>query len=274
MNEEIIPEYEPSMYELIELDRRTDQAMLDFFGFIDRKVVEAQPDFLDELAFVAWIRFVSGAINKNANRDPFRSAVRSVLPSVSSFHYDAREISRMMFHEVASRLSKMLWEGRRQKDARKRAQRAKKCESRPERRERLKRIAESGVGKQAELGLKGVKNAASETPIASLPPQTEHHLQIPDNRERNLVMPVIEAEVYFQCLRPLAQQKEEELMAQCVSDTLQVMHTSETTVELAARSVAYERGIPKLLKAIVRRTNEFLDAHPSYIRAVEPNESS
>jgi len=64
--------------------------------------------FFDELANIAWFTMAEECRMHGKMKNSFRAVVEFVTPHVSDRHHDAKEILRMMRHEIGSRLSAII----------------------------------------------------------------------------------------------------------------------------------------------------------------------
>lgn len=113
--------YEPSPLELEEAESRAyDNAIQNLDEILMfEKYRHENGDYLKELAEEAYFCFVTIYSKSPKNKKfVFIDSVISVLPPISNLHRDKGELMRMMIKEISSRLSKMLWENRREKEAR------------------------------------------------------------------------------------------------------------------------------------------------------------
>jgi hypothetical protein len=111
---------EPTNSELEAIDAKAyDNALQNLHEiWIFEKNQSDRGDYLDELANEAWFYFVTVYSKNPKNKTLFIESVLNVIPHISDFHRDKGEILREIIHEVASRLSKMIWKNRQRKKAR------------------------------------------------------------------------------------------------------------------------------------------------------------
>jgi len=113
--------YEPTPSELSEFDARSYDSEilnLDEIRMLEKHLSERR-DYIQELAEEAWYYFVTQYGNRKKDKNLFIESVVGPIPWISDRIKDKGEILRSMVHDVASRLSKMIWENRKRKEARK-----------------------------------------------------------------------------------------------------------------------------------------------------------